>query len=46
MDYVIGVAKNPRLIEKIGWELAGAQAEAARCGWPTHAGSPSSATLR
>ena len=28
MDYVIGVAKNARLIEKIGWELADAQAEA------------------
>ena len=32
VDYVIGVAKNSRLIEKIGWELADAQAEAVRHG--------------
>ena len=34
VDYVIGVAKNSRLIEKIGGELADAQAEAVRHGRP------------
>ena len=34
MDYVIGVAKNSRLVGKIGWELADAQAEAVRHGRP------------
>ena len=30
VDYVIGLARNSRLVEKIGWELADAQAEAKR----------------
>ena len=34
VDYVIGLAKNSRLIEKIGWELADAQADAPRHGRP------------
>ena len=34
MDYVIGLARNSRLVEKIGWELADAQAEAERRGRP------------
>ena len=34
VDYVIGLARNSRLVEKIGWELADAQAEAKRRGRP------------
>ncbi len=34
MDYFIGLARNSRLVEKIGWELADAQAEAKRRGRP------------
>ena len=34
VDYVIGLAKNSRLVERIGWELADAQAEAERKGRP------------
>ena len=34
MDYVIGLAKNSRLVERIGWELADARAEAKRRGRP------------
>ncbi len=34
VDYVIGLARNSRLVEKIGWELADAQAEAERRGRP------------
>ena len=34
VDYVIGLAKNSRLVERIGWELADAQAEAKRRGRP------------
>ena len=30
MAYCIGLAKNSRLVEKIGWELSDAQAEAER----------------
>ena len=40
VDYVIGLARNSRLVETIGWELADAQAEAKRRGRPP-AGSPS-----
>ena len=32
VDYVIGLAKNSRLVERIGWELADAAAEAEREG--------------
>ena len=39
VDYVIGLARNSRLVEKIGCELADAHAEAVR-----HAGSLSSST--
>ena len=34
VDYVIGLAKNSRLVERIGWELADAAAEAERKGRP------------
>ncbi len=34
VDYVIGLARNSRLVETIGWELADAQAEAKRRGRP------------
>ena len=34
VDYVIGLAKNSRLVERIGWELAAAAAEAERKGRP------------
>jgi len=34
VDYVIGLARNSRLVEKIGWELADAEAAAARRGRP------------
>ena len=34
VDYVIGLAKNSRLVERIGWELADAAAEAERRGRP------------
>ena len=34
VDYVIGLAKNSRLVERIGWELADAAAEAERKGPP------------
>ena len=34
VDYVIGLAKNSRLVERIGWNLADAQAEAQRRGRP------------
>ena len=34
VDYVIGLAKNSRLVERIGWKLADAQAEAKRRGRP------------
>ena len=34
MDYGIGLARNSRLVETIGWELADAQAEAKRRGRP------------
>ncbi len=48
VDYVIGVAKNSRLVGKIGVELAKARAEAVRHGRPARrfAGSPSSSTPR
>ena len=34
VDYVTGLARNSRLVETIGWELADAQAEAKRRGRP------------
>ena len=34
VDYVIGLARNSRLVERIGWELADAEAEAERKGRP------------
>ena len=34
VDYVIGLARNSRLVERIGWELADAAAEAERKGRP------------
>ena len=34
VDCVIGLARNSRLVDKIGWELADAQAEAVRHGRP------------
>ena len=34
MDHVIGVGKNARLTERIGWELADTRAEADRHGRP------------
>ena len=34
VDYVIGLARNSRLVERIGWELADAQAEAEKKGRP------------
>ena len=36
VDYVIGLARNSRLVKRIGWELADAQAEAVRHGRPVH----------
>ena len=35
VDYVTGLARNSRLVERIGWELADAQAEADRRGRAT-----------
>ena len=35
VDFVVGLAKNSRLVERIGWELADAQAAAKRRGRPT-----------
>ena len=32
MDHVIGLARNSRLVERIGWELADARAKAERNG--------------
>ena len=42
VDYVIGLARNSRLVETTGWELADAQAEAKRRGRPARRFKPSS----